>query len=49
MFPAFRDAYAAFTERLRATVGEDVFEAEWMVGSALRVTRDFTSGDEALE
>jgi len=49
MFPVFREAYAAFTDRLRATLGDDVFEAEWMVGSALRVTRDLAARDEALD
>ncbi len=46
MFPVFR---VAITERLRETVGEDVFEADWMVGSALHVTRDLASRDEALD
>jgi predicted ATPase len=40
MFPAFRDAYTAFVDTLRAKLGDEVFEADWMVGSALRVTHE---------
>jgi len=39
LFPVFRDSRDAFLAALRTALGDDVYEADWLVGSALRTLR----------
>jgi predicted ATPase/DNA-binding XRE family transcriptional regulator len=40
LFPVFRESRDAFVAALRTALGDDVYEADWMVGTALRITPD---------
>jgi predicted ATPase/DNA-binding XRE family transcriptional regulator/Tfp pilus assembly protein PilF len=41
LFPVFRESRDAVIATLRAALGNDVFEAEWMVGTTQRLTPPF--------
>jgi hypothetical protein len=39
MFPVFEARYGDFIAALRMALGDDVFDDDWLVGSALRIER----------